>query len=97
MSEISINSESMPYQSGPQGMSIHGWPGFLILIGLAVTVVVVQAWLCWHMMMEEPSCTLWFTYLAHAALDSLFEHSLLCFCREVDPKDIAKVVTSVKR
>jgi len=33
-------------QSGPQGMSMHGWPGFLILIGFAVRAVAAVVWLC---------------------------------------------------
>lgn len=33
-------------------MSMQGWPGFLILIGLAARVVAVEVWLCWHMMTE---------------------------------------------
>lgn len=36
--------QSSAYQSGPQGTSMQGWPGFLTLIGFAANVTVDSGW-----------------------------------------------------
>jgi hypothetical protein len=64
-------------------MSMHGWPGFLILIGLAAIVVVVKVVLFWHMISVL------------ALLHALLHNFSLC-PSEVPHRTLTSVFVSVK-
>lgn len=54
------NKRVFAYQSGPHGMSMHGCPGFLTLIGLAWRTGALWLEVVWEHMVSKRIELLWY-------------------------------------